>query len=256
MIKTAALVTGASSGIGRATATRLAKDFSAVAIVARRGDQLAEVADAVRAAGAEVLPIAVDLADPTAAERIVADTLNKFGQLDALLNVAGAVPGLELLELTNAQWDTALAVKFHGARRLTMQAWDALKETKGSVVFTSGTAAAAPAAATAAIGTINAAIEALAKAFSDQGIKDGIQVNSVSPGPVMTGRRQGLIEKVAAAKGIEVDIAKEKFLEQAGIGRFGSPEEIAELMAFAVSPAAKWMTGTVLRMDGGETKSV
>ncbi len=103
---------------------------------------------------------------------------------------------------------------------------------------------------------INAAIEALAKAFSERGLKDGVQVNSVSPGPVMTSRRQGLIEKAAAANGISVDTAKAKFLEQAGIARFGEAEEVAELMAFVVSPKARWLTGTVLRMDGGEIKTV
>jgi 3-oxoacyl-[acyl-carrier protein] reductase len=72
----------------------------------------------------------------------------------------------------------------------------------------------------------------------------------------MTGRRLALLEKLAAAKAISLDDAKRQFLKQAGISRFGEPEEIADLIAFAVSPAARWMTGTVLRMDGGEVRSV
>jgi 3-oxoacyl-[acyl-carrier protein] reductase len=113
-----------------------------------------------------------------------------------------------------------------------------------------------PRAGAAAVGAINAAIEALAKAFAERGIEDGVQVNSVSPGAIMTGRRLAMLEKAAAARKITLEDAKHHFLKQAGIGRFGEAEEIADVIAFAVSPAARWMTGTVLRMDGGEVKSV
>ena len=96
----------------------------------------------------------------------------------------------------------------------------------------------------------------LAKAFADRGIVDGVQVNSVSPGAVMTGRRLGMIERLAAARGVTVEEAKQKMLAQAGVARYGEPEEIAGLMAFLVSPGARWMTGASLRIDGGEVKAV
>ena len=96
----------------------------------------------------------------------------------------------------------------------------------------------------------------MGKAFAERGIEDGVQVNSVSPGAVMTGRRLSMLETAAASKKITLEDAKQQFLKQAGIARFGETEEIADLMAFIVSPAARWMTGTVLRMDGGEVKSV
>ena len=149
-----------------------------------------------------------------------------------------------------------MELKFHGARRLTIRAWDALRESKGTVVFISGNAAVIPRAGAAAVGAINAAIEALAKAFAERGIEDGVQVNSVSPGAVMTGRRLSMLERAAASKKITLEDAKQQVLKQAGIGRFGETEEIADLMAFIVSPAARWMTGTVFRMDGGEVRSV
>ncbi|HZE47042.1 MAG TPA: SDR family oxidoreductase, partial [Xanthobacteraceae bacterium] len=126
----------------------------------------------------------------------------------------------------------------------------------GAVIFTSGNAAVMPRVGAAAVGAINAAIEALAKAFAERGIDDGVQVNCVSPGAVMTGRRAAMQERVAAAKQMDLEAAKAGFLKQAGIKRFGTPEEIADLVAFAVSPAARWMTGTVLRKDGGEIRSV
>jgi 3-oxoacyl-[acyl-carrier protein] reductase len=251
-----AIVTGASQGIGRATALRLARDFSAVVLAARNEDELQKTAAAIDAAGAESLICALDLREPRSAEILVNSTLNRFGRIDALLNIAGAVPQIDLFEMTDAQWEDGIALKLHGARRLTMRAWNALKASNGSVVFISGSAALDPKPAFAAVAAINAAIIVLAKAFAEQGIKDGVQVNSVVPGAVLTGRRQSFFEKWAPAHHLTIEEAMKKFPEEAGIARFGKPEEIADLMAHLVSPAAKWMTGTSVRMDGGEIKGI
>jgi 3-oxoacyl-[acyl-carrier protein] reductase len=256
MSKSVAIVTGASQGIGRATAARLAKDFSSITLAARGRENLEETAAAVRAAGAEPLVIDLDLSDISAAKKIVEQTLAAFGGIDALLNIAGAVPQIDLFEMTDEQWDGGLALKLHGARRLAIAAWPSLKQAKGAVVFMSGNSALFPKAPYAAVGTINAAIVALAKAFSDRGIADGVQVNSVLPGPVMTGRRRSYLAHWAPLHDMTVEEATAKFPREAGIARYGEPEEIAELMAFLVSPGARWMTGSALRMDGGEVKSI
>ncbi|BAN27893.1 SDR family oxidoreductase [Caballeronia insecticola] len=251
-----AIVTGASQGIGRSTAIRLARDFDSIVLVARNRANLEETADAVEKAGARTLAIDIDLAQREAAQKIVDDTLASFGRIDALLNIAGAVPQIDLFDMTDEQWDAGFALKLHGARRLTAAAWPSLKAAAGSVVLMSGNSALFPKAPYAAVGTINAAIIALAKAFSDRGITDGVQVNSVLPGPVMTGRRRSYLEHWAPLHNMTVEEATARFPAEAGIARYGAPEEIAELMAFLVSPAAKWMTGSTLRMDGGEVKSV
>jgi 3-oxoacyl-[acyl-carrier protein] reductase len=256
MSKSVAIVTGASSGIGKATALRLARDFEAIVLAARSSAKLGEVGQQVKAIGAEPLVLELDLMAPTAAEIAVKKTLDRFGRIDALVNIAGAVAGLDVFQMTDEQWNTGMELKFHGARRLTIRAWDALRESKGAVVFISGNAAVIPKAGAAAVGAINAAIEALAKAFAERDIEDGVQVNSVSPGAILTGRRLAMLEKAATSKKVTLEEAKQHFLKQAGIGRFGEAEEIADVMAFVVSPAARWMTGTVLRMDGGEVKSV
>ena len=256
MSNSVAIVTGASQGIGRATAVRLARDFSALVLIARSRAKLEETAASVRAAGAKALIIDTDLSQPEAAQAVVEQTLVEFGRIDALLNIAGAVPQIDLFDMTDQQWEGGLALKLHGARRLTIAAWPALKEAKGSVVLMSGNSAEAPKAPYAAVGAINAAIVALAKAFSDRGIADGVQVNSVLPGPVMTGRRRSYLEHWAPAHGMSVEEATAKFPKEAGIARYGEPEEIAELMAFLVSPGARWMTGSALRMDGGEVKGI
>jgi 3-oxoacyl-[acyl-carrier protein] reductase len=251
-----AVVTGASQGIGRATAIRLAKDFSAVVLVARNGDALKNVADAVRSSGAEPLSVALDLSRPESPETVVKSTLDHFHRIDALLNIAGAVPQIDLFEMTDEQWNAGMELKLHGARRLTIRAWDALKTSKGSVVFMSGSAALDPKPAFAAVAATNAAIIAMAKAFAEQGISDGVQVNSIVPGAVMTGRRRSFLQKWAPAHGMSVEEATSKFPEEAGISRYGEPEEIAALLAFMVSPEARWMTGSSVRMDGGEVKGV
>jgi len=256
MTDSVAIVTGASQGIGRATAVRLAKDFSKLVLVARNGANLKETGKLVETAGAEPLVLDLDLSQVAAAETVVSKTLERFGQIDALLNIAGAVPQVDILEMTDKEWHDGAELKLHGARRLTIKAWEALKKSRGSVVLMSGNSALFPKAGYAAVGTINAAIVALAKAFADKGIVDGVQVNSVLPGPVMTGRRQSYLEKWAPAHGMSVEEALVKFPKDAGIARYGLPEEIAELMAFLVSPGAKWMTGSALRMDGNEVKSI
>src|SRR5579872_1389471 len=256
MEKSVAIVTGASQGIGRATAIRLARDFSTLVLVARDRANLERTVEAVKAAGAKALVIDTDLAGPAAAQAIVDQALAAFGRIDALLNIAGAVPQIDLFEMTDEQWESGLALKLHGARRLTIAAWPALKAAKGSVVLISGNSALFPKAPYAAVGTINAAIVALAKAFSDRGIADGVQVNSVLPGPVMTSRRRSYLQHWAPLHQMTVAEATAKFPREAGIARYGEPEEIAELMAFLVSPAAKWLTGSALRMDGGEVKSI
>ena len=254
--KSVAIVTGASQGIGRATALRLARDFAVVVLVARNQEKLEKTAAEIRSVGAEAIVYAVDLREAQSAETIIKRTLEHFGRIDALLNIAGAVPQIDLFQMTDAQWNAGMELKLHSARRITLRAWEALKAARGSIVLIAGNAAEIPTASAAAVGVINAAIVALTKAFADQGLRDGIQVNSVSPGPVMTPRRLSMIEKWAAAHEVGIDQARQMLLTRAGIGRYGEPQDIAELMAFLVSPAARWLTGTQLRIDGGEVKSI
>jgi NAD(P)-dependent dehydrogenase (short-subunit alcohol dehydrogenase family) len=189
--KSVAVVTGASQGIGRAAALRLARDFSVIVLVARNKESLEKTAAGVRSIGAEAIIFALDLREPQSAK-----------------------------------------------------------------VPVSGSAALDPKPGFAAVASINAAINALAKAFAEQGIKDGVQVNSVVPGAVMTGRRQSFFEKWAPAHNLTVEDAIKKFPGEAGIARFGKPEEIADRLGYLVSPAAKWMTGASVRIDGGEIKGI
>jgi 3-oxoacyl-[acyl-carrier protein] reductase len=133
MKQAVAAVTGASQGIGHSTAVRLARDFSSIVLVARNRAKLEETAKAVETGGAEALVLDIDLSDKDAAKKVVEQTLARFGRIDALLNIAGAVPQIDLFEMTDEQWEAGMALKLHGARRLTIEAWPALKASQGAV---------------------------------------------------------------------------------------------------------------------------
>ncbi len=182
--------------------------------------------------------------------------MDRFGRIDALVNVAGAVPQIDLFAMSDDEWTDGLALEFHGARQLAIRAWDSLKESRGSVVCMSGSSAISPKPGLAAVGAINAGISALAKAFSERGVADGVQVNAVLPGPVLTDRRRLLLERYAASNGLSFDVGVERYVRETGISPCGEPDDIAALIAFLVSPAARWMTGTTLHTDGGEIKAV
>jgi 3-oxoacyl-[acyl-carrier protein] reductase len=222
ILNSVAIVTGASQGIGRSTSVRLARDFSAIVLAARNADSLKQVAETVKTAGAEPLVCDIDLSQPESAATVVKTTVDRFGRIDALLNIAGAVPQIDLFDMTDEQWRAGTELKLHGARRLTIHAWESPKKSKGSVVFMSGSAALDPKPAFAAVAAINAAITALAKAFAEQGIKDEVQVNSIVPGPVMTGRRRSFIEKWAPANNMSVEEATKQFPEKWGSVDTGS----------------------------------
>ena len=256
MNQSVAIVTGASQGIGSATAIRLAKDFSVVVVAARNRQKLAATAAEIERRGARAHIVVADLSKPEAANQVIDETLTHFGRIDALLNIAGAVPGVDLMEMTDEQWVQGAELKLHGARRLTIHAWEAVKESRGAVVFISGTAALEPKSGTAAVAVINAAIDALAKAFSEKGVHDGVQVNSMLPGAILTERRRSMLEKAAQQQGITLDQAIEHFPEKVGTARLGNPQEIADLMAYLVSPGTRWLTGAAIRMDGGEVRGV
>jgi len=111
------------------------------------------------------------LREPASAELVVKQTLDRYGRIDALINVAGAVLQTDLFAMIDAEWNDGLSLKFHDARRLTINAWEALKSARGAVVLTSGATALAPKAALAAVGTINAAIAVRSeKAFASQAV--------------------------------------------------------------------------------------
>jgi NAD(P)-dependent dehydrogenase (short-subunit alcohol dehydrogenase family) len=251
-----ALVTGASRGIGKAIALRLAAEGAAVLLTARDEAALNAVVAEITAAGGQAAVHAADLRIPTVAGELVTAARQRFGKIDIVVNNAGATRRGEFLELTDAEWEDGFALKFYGTVRLCRAAWTALQTTQGAVVNIAGIGGRTPGAQFAIGGSVNAALLSLTKALAELGIRDGVQVNAINPGAIRTDRLARRLETLAAEHGIEVERAAEQFVRQSGITRIGEPEDIAHLVAFVVSPAGRFLQGALLDMDGGQTRTL
>src|SRR5580698_113666 len=247
-----AIVTGANRGIGRAIAARLSSEGVRVVLCARDANLLAQAAQEIEHATA----LSVDLREVDAAKRVVDFALKTYGQIDILVNNAGATKRGDFLELTDEDWADGLSLKFFGAMRLTRAAWPHLKAQAGSVLNISGGGGRMPGAMLTIGGSVNAAILSFTKAMADIGIRDGVQVNAVNPGNIRTARFQGRLEATAAQQGIDVAAAERNIVESAKTTRIGEPEDIAALVAFAVSPEGRFLQGALIDMDGGATKVI
>ena len=251
-----ALVTGASRGIGRAIAKRLAADGARLVLTARDQEALGDAVAEIRARGGEAEFLAVDLRDEAAAGEAAAFALSRFGGLHILVNNAGATKRGPFPELSDADWLDGFALKFFGAVRLTRAAWPSLTASRGSVVNIAGVGGRTPGPDFSIGGSVNAALMALTKSLADQGVRDGVQVNAVNPGPVRTDRLARRLEAEARQRGGDVAAAEAAFVRDAALTRIGEPEDIAALVAFLVGPTGCLLHGSLLDIDGGQTKSL
>jgi 3-oxoacyl-[acyl-carrier protein] reductase len=248
-----AIVTGASRGIGRAIAQELAKERMRLVLVARSGDLLNEVASSI---GGECLVQVADLRKPEAASEVIAATIRHFGSIDVLVNNAGATRRGDFLELTDADWNDGFALKFFGAMRLCRAAWPHLVASQGAIINIIGVGGRTASADFTIGGSVNSALLNLTKALAHRGITDGVRVNAINPGAIATERLQRRIKAVAAGQGLDYDAAAKTMVKQLGIARFGTPEEIARAVAFLASSAASYCQGTIMDVDGGETRTL
>lgn len=251
-----AIVTGASRGIGREIALTLARYGADVAVVARTGTLLEEVAVEIRSMGRRALVCVADLREDHTAPGIVDKTSAEFGRLDIVVNNAGATKRGDFLMLTDHDWQDGFALKFFGAVRLCRAAWPYLQQARGAVVNISGIGGRTPGAEFAIGGSVNAAMLSLTKALAEKGIADRIQVNAINPGRVWTDRLRERVRVYAEKSGVDKDTAAVRLLEEAKISRFGEPEDVANLVAFLVSGRSRWIQGSLIDLDGGETKTI
>lgn len=248
-----AIITGASRGIGRSIAQTLSAEGVQLVIAARSGELLDEV---VKSCDSEAIPVAIDLRDEDAPQRLINIAVNHFGRIDVLVNNAGATKRGDFLELTEADWKDGFDLKFFGAVRCTRAAWPYLKVNKGSVVNIVGIGGRTGNAEFSIGGSVNAAILNLTKVLADRGIKDGIRVNAINPGSIATDRLQTRLKHLATEKNISIaEAAKEMALKQ-DIERFGTPEEVAHVVAFLASSAASYCQGSIVDVDGGQTRTL
>jgi 3-oxoacyl-[acyl-carrier protein] reductase len=251
-----AIVTGASRGIGRAIAVRLARDGAAVVLTARDAGLLEATATEIRKAGGRAEAFPFDLRLPAAPAELVASALRAFGGLDVLINNAGATKRGDFLALSDADWMDGFALKFFGAVRLTRAAWPHLKARQGCVLNIAGVGGRTPGADSTIGGSVNAAVLTFTKAMADAGVRDGVQVNAINPGFVRTDRLQARLESAAKEQGVDVGEAARRLVMASKVTRLGEPEDVAALTAFIVSPEGRFLQGSLIDLDGGQTKTL
>ena len=251
-----AIVTGASRGIGRAIALRLAQDGATLVLAARTGADLAKVASEIKSKGGKTTCAVGDLRDPSVPAALVKSALDAHGAIDIVVNNAGATKRGDFFELTDADWADGFALKFLGAVRLTRAAWPHLKARRGSVLNIIGAGGRTPSAEFTIGGSVNGACLSFTKAVADIGIQDGVQVNAINPGRVKTDRFQQTLAAEALHHGGDVNAALQSIIRKSNIVRLGEPEDIANLAAFMVSPQSRYLQGSLIDLDGGQTKTI
>ncbi|HEV7966306.1 MAG TPA: SDR family NAD(P)-dependent oxidoreductase [Candidatus Acidoferrales bacterium] len=251
-----AIVTGASRGIGRAIALRLALDGATLVLAARTESDLAKVASEIESSGGKATTVAGDLRVPDAPTALVKVAVDGRGGIDIVVNNAGATKRGDFFELTDADWADGFALKLLGAVRLTRAAWPHLKARRGSVVNIIGAGGRTPGAEFTIGGSVNGACLSFTKAVADIGIRDGVQVNAINPGRIKTDRFQQTLEAEAALHAGDLNVALQAIVRKSNIVRLGEPEDVANLAAFIVSPESRYLQGALIDLDGGQTKTI
>ncbi len=245
-----AIVTGATSGIGHATALRFAEAGARVAAIGRNEERLASVAEEIRAAGGEAHTVCADVTREADAERIVAATIEKFTKLDVVVNAAGHISNGTIENTSLEAWDAMLNVNLRAAFYLMQQAVPFLAQTGGNIVNVSSVTGLRAFPGVLAYCVSKAGLDQLTRCAALELAAKGVRVNAVNPGVVVTDihKRGGMNEADYAA-----------FLERSKqthpLGRVGEAREVADLILFLASDRAAWITGATYSIDGGRAQT-
>jgi 3-oxoacyl-[acyl-carrier protein] reductase len=251
----ACTVTGASSGIGRATAVALAREGAAVLLVGRRAAPLREVARECVDAGGRGEVLALDVTAPDAGKRLVEAGLTEFGRIDALVNNAGTSAVRALEQLTDEDWQSQWELNVIGPMRLMRAAAPEMARRRwGRIVNVCSSSGKRPSKTNMAYSVAKAAQLSLSRAFADLYAGDGVLVNAVAPGPIGSDLWMapgGLADQAAEAQGASREEVLAATAERSPLGRFGTAEEIAAVIVFLCSEAASNVAGAAWSTDGG-----
>ena len=236
-----ALVTGASRGLGRAIALTLAAEGAAIAAVARSEEALKETVEAIRATGGTAEPFALDVSDGAAAEASVEKITARFGHIDVLVNNAGVTRDGLLMRMTSEAWDAVIDTNLKGAFNLTKPVGRLMvKQRAGRIVNISSVIGLIGNAGQANYAASKAGLIGFTKSVAREFASRGITCNVVCPGFIETDMTRELSEDL-----------RKKLLERIPLQRFGQPNDVAGVVAFLCSPAADYITGQIVTVDGG-----
>ena len=249
-----AVITGGSRGIGREIAVDFARAGAQTVIVSSSADNLAAATKTIGAAGGPApLAITADLRKLEGVQQVFNAVKDKFGRCDILVNSAGATRAGNFVDLPDEAWMDGYALKLFGCVRMCRAFWPLLKAANGFVVNIGGGAARSPGADFSIGASVNAAMGNFSKALSQQGKKDGVNVNVIHPGATETERFYQLIEQRSKASGKSVDELKKEATAKDGLRRLGKAEDISALTLFLCSEKARHIQGTAIAVDGGST---
>ena len=253
-----AIVGGGSKGLGRACAQVLAEEGAKVAICSRSKPELEKAAQEIRdTTKADVLAFAGDLDKHDTIKALIAATVERFGRLDIMVNNSGGPPLARSHNATEEQWAMALDRSLLFFARMSREALPHLKKSgAGRIINVLASTVYQPIPNLALSGVTRMGVVAFAKSLADEVGKDGILVNNVCPGSLLSERMLSNVTARAKEEGTSVEDALAKRAAETSLGRVGDPKEMAYLVAFLASSRSSYITGTTMRVDGGLVRSV
>ncbi len=253
-----AIIGGASKGLGRACADVLAAEGMKIAICSRTQADLEGAAADIRAAsGADVLTFAGDLDRYDTIKNLVATAVDHFGRLDIMVNNSGGPPLARSVNATEEQWETAVQRSLFFFARMSREAIPHLKaQGGGRIINILASTVYQPIPNLALSGATRMGVVAFAKSLADEVGRDGILVNNVCPGSILSERMLSNVTARANELGISVEDALAQRASETAVGRIGEPKELAYLVAFLASGKSTYITGTTILVDGGLVRSV
>ena len=253
-----AIVGGASKGLGRASAQVLAEEGAKVTICSRTSADLEQAAKEIReSTGAEVMTFAADLDELSSITGLIDATVKEFGALDILVNNSGGPPLARSADATEEQWETAVQRSLIFFGRMCRESLPHLKARgSGRIINILASTVYNPIPNLALSGATRMGVVAYAKSLADEVGRDGILVNNVCPGSILSDRMLSNVTSRAKELGISVEDALALRAEDTAVGRVGEPVELANLVAFLASDKSTYITGTTILVDGGLVRSV